>query len=183
MLRLFFPVLAAGLLFTAAHATEGFVPREDGAVLHSASGFACPDKIGLFERDASGRREEGDYCAYSAPSGLYGTVKLRPLPATYDPVALLATEFRKVEGMGGHVITETVQPVGPDGAAVPVFLRTYEMARLDMLTYRTQFASAAIGGWSVEVIVEYAFPRDKEDQTSFVTAVYGEAIKDMVPAP
>ncbi|GAA0552230.1 hypothetical protein GCM10008941_35230 [Rhizomicrobium palustre] len=172
-------LFAPALFFSAASAEEAFTLREDGAVLHGGSGFVCPAKIGMFERDAFGSREEGDYCAYSALTGLYGTIIVKHRPALYDPPALLAPEFRKVESMGGRAVAETVQPVGPDGAAVPVFLRTYDMAKLDMLTYRTQLASAALGGWAVEAVVEYAYPRDKEDQTAFVTAVYGEAIRDM----
>lgn len=178
------PVFAAVLTFAAAPAEdlEGFVPREDGALLHTASGFVCPEKIGSFERDAAGRQENGDYCAYSALSGVYGTIVLRPLHNPFDPAAVLAPEFRMVERMGGKMLSETVQPIGSQDAAIPVFLRTYEMARLDTLTYRTQLASAAIGAWTVEVTIEYAHPRDKEEQTGFVTAVYGEAAKDLAPA-
>lgn len=181
LMRPFFAVLAAVLVFTAAHAEEGFALRGDGALLHTASGFVCPDKIGPFERDAGGQREDGDYCAYSALSGLYGTIVLKPLPDPYDPVAVLEPACRNVERMGGRILTETVQPVGPETNAIPVYLRTYEMARLDLMAYRTQLASAAVGGWAVEVIVEYAHPRDKDEQTAFVTAVYGEAAKDLVP--
>jgi len=177
-------VFAAVLAFAAAQAEdlEGFAPRDDGAVLHTASGFACPEKIGSFERDAAGRRENGDYCAYSALSGVYGTIVLRPLRIPFDPAAVLTPECRMVERMGGKVLSETVQPIGSQDVAIPVFLRTYEMARLDALTYRTQLASSAIGAWTVEVVIEYAHPRDKEEQTGFVTAVYSEAAKDLIPA-
>lgn len=182
-MRLSVPVLALGALFSAAEAEESFLSQDNGAALHELSGFVCPAKIGVFELDAYGKRENGDYCAYSGLSGLYGTVMLHPLPAAYDPAAGLAPEFRKVEGLGGHVVAETVQLVGPGDAPLSVFLRTYDVARLDALTYRTQFASAAAGAWAVDVIVEYAYPRDKEDQTAFITAIYGEAAKDLGAGP
>lgn len=166
-----------------AQGEDGFILRQDGALVHAASGFTCPETLGVFRRDAAGLREGGQYCAYSAVSGIYGTIFLKPIAANYDPKAVLAPEARSIESQGGIAVTETEQPVGAQSAAVTVYLRTYEMARLDALTYRAQLATAAIGAFAVEVEIEYAFPRDKAEQTGFVTAVYGEAIKDMAGAP
>ncbi len=172
---------AAALLLglTGARAQDnnnGFTDGPNNTTVHEASGFICPLKIATFERDAAGPRDPergADYCAYSALSGVYGTIIIMPLPATFDPKAILAGEFAVQEGTGGHVIDETVRPVGP--ANLPVYLRTYETARLESLHYRTLFASAAVGAWVVQVILEYAAPRDKEIETDFLNAVYSAA--------
>jgi hypothetical protein len=173
----------AGLLVAAsvgARAQDGdvFADGPNGSAVHTASGLVCPARIGPFERDAVGIRDpdrDADYCAYSALSGVYGTVIIMPLPAIFDPKAVLSGEFSLQQGTGGTVIDETVQPLGPAGAAIPVYRRTYETARLESLHYRTLFASAAVGAWAVEVIVEYAWPRDKEIETAFLSSVYGAA--------
>lgn len=157
---------------------DGFAEGPNGAVVHSASGFVCPLKVGGFERDAAGQRDpdsNADYCAYSALSGVYGTIIIMPLPASFDPKDTLKGEFAVQEGTGGTVLGETVQTVGAGGAALPVYMRTYETARLESLRYRTLFANAAVGAWSVAVILEYAHPRDSELQTGFLTAVYAAA--------
>lgn len=143
-----------------------------------ASGFVCPPKIGTFERDAAGLRDAGsgaDYCAYSARSGIYGTVIIRTLPSPFDPKSVLAPEFRVQEGTDGHLIDETMQKI----AALPVYTRVYETARLQSRQYRTLYASAAVGAWSVTVIVDYAHPQDQDMASTFLTAIYGEAVKDI----
>lgn len=169
------------LLVAAAQAedVEGFSEGPNGALLHARSGFMCPLKIGPFERDAAGRRDperDSDYCAYSALSGVYGTIVIMPLGSTFDPKESSAAEF---PGMGGTVVGETVQPLGAPGASLPVYLRTTETARLESLHYRTLFADAAVGAWSVEVIVEYADPRDREAQTAFLNNVYAAAQREL----
>lgn len=177
--------LAATLLvgLTGAYAEDngnGFRDGPNGTTVHDASGFICPLKIATFERDAAGPRDPehgADYCAYSGLSGVYGTIIIMPLPSTFDPKAMLAGEFAVQEGTGGHVIDETIRPVGP--GAVPVYLRTYETARLESLHYRTLFASAAVGAWAVQVILEYAHPRDKEIQTDFLNSVYSAALREI----
>lgn len=185
MLRLLRPfsfvfaaTLLAGLAQAADEDIEGFAEGPNGSVVHSASGFVCPLKIGEFERDAAGQRDpdrNADYCAYSALSGVYGTVIIMPLPANFDPKDTLKGEFAVQEGTGGTVLGETVQTVGAGNAALPVYMRTYETARLESLHYRTLFANAAVGAWSVAVILEYAHPRDGELQTGFLTAVFAAA--------
>lgn len=173
--------LAAGL--TGAGAQDngiGFTNGPNNTTVHDASGFICPLKIATFERDVAGPRDPergADYCAYSALSGVYGTIIIMPLPSTFEPKAMLASEFAIQEGTGGQVIAETVQPVG--AAAMPLYLRTYETARLESLHYRTLFASAAVGAWAVQVILEYAHPRDKEIQTDFLNSVYAAAQREI----
>ncbi len=174
-------IMLLPLLFGAAQAEneEGFSEGPNGAMVHSPSGFVCPLKIDIFERDAVGRRDpsrNSDYCAYSALSGVYGTIIIMPLGSTFDPKESLAGEFTGTEG---SVIGETVQPVGRSGASLPVYLRTYETARLESVRYRTLFADAAVGAWSVEVIVEYADPRDREAETAFLNSVYAAAQREL----
>jgi hypothetical protein len=168
------------LCFAAAPAedVDGFSDGPNGAVVHSASGFVCPNKIGSFERDAAGRRDPGrdaDYCAYSALSGVYGTIVIMPLPATFDPKESLKDEFAVQEGTGGTVIGDAVQTIDAAGVSIPVYMRSYETARLESLHYRTLFTNAAVGAWSVQVILEVAWPRDKDMQNGFLTAVYAGA--------
>lgn len=176
--------LAVSVLAPACAAGEGdgFADGPNGAVVHSASGLVCPLKIGAFERDAAGRRDpdrDADYCAYSALSGVYGTIIIMPLPATFDPKESLKDEFAVQEGTGGTVIGETVQPVGAGSLSLPVYLRTYETTRLESLHYRTLFANAAVGAWSVAVIVEFAHPRDSELEAGFLSAVYAAAEREI----
>ncbi len=179
----------AALLLVAARAEaqdNGFTKGPDGSVVHDASGFVCPLKIGSFTRDTAGLRDperNAYYCAYSALSGVYGTIIIMPLPATFDPKAMLADEFAIQEGTGGTVIDEHVHAVGPTGNAVPVYMRTYETARLESLHYRTLLASAAVGAWAVEVIVEYVWPRDKQTETVFLNTVTREALHDIGARP
>lgn len=151
----------------------------DGGLQHRASGFVCPARLGVFERDAAGVRDGGPYCAYSAMSGLYGTVILKPVADTYDPKAVLAPESHAVELVGGTLLAETEQLAGTVAEPVPVTLRTYQTAKLDSLTYRTQLSCAVFGAYVVEAVVEYAYPRDKDEQTGFINAVYSQAAKDL----
>ncbi len=180
---------ALALTLTGAHAQDDgddFSDGPNGSAVHAASGLVCPARIGAFERDAAGPRDPergADYCAYSAQSGVYGTIIIMPLPATFDPKALLSGEFSVQEGTGGRVLDETIRSLGPAGDAIPVYLRTYETARLESLDYRTLFASAAVGAWAVEVIVEYAWPRDQESETAFLNSVYSAALRDICPEP
>jgi hypothetical protein len=178
-------MLLLPLALAGAHAedAQGFSDGPNGAMVHVPSGFICPLKIGPFERDATGRRDpdrDSDYCAYSALSGVYGTIIITPLGRTFDPKEGLADEF---PDSGGTVVGETVQPVGTPAASLPVYLRTYETARLESLHYRTLFADAAVGAWSVAVIVEFADPRDREAQTAFLNSVYAAALRELGGAP
>jgi hypothetical protein len=173
-----------GVLLLAAPALaqdEEFSGDAGGAMRHNASGFVCPLKLGAFERDAVGQRTPelgADYCAYSALSGVYGTIVIMPLPKTYDPRAILTPEFTVQEGVGGRVIDESVTNLGgKDG--LPVYIRTYETARFESLQYRMAFASAATGAWAVQVILEYAWPRDKEIETAFLNGAYAMAVKEI----
>lgn len=176
------------LVLTAALAdeTEGFSEGPNGAMQHGPSGFVCPAKIGAFERDAVGRRNpkrDSDYCAYSALSGVYGTIVILPLPSTFDPKDGLADEFALQEGTGGTVIGETIRQLGAPGASLPVYLRTYENAQLEAAHYRTLFANAAVGAWSIQVIVEYVDPRDREVEREFLDDVYSAAQRELGGAP
>ncbi len=171
---------AALLLLAAAPALAqegGFADGPNGAATH-ASGFVCPLKIDTFERDATGLRDAGtgaDYCAYSALSGVYGTVIIMALPSPFDPKNVLAPEFRVQEGTDGHLISEAMQKI----AAIPVYTRVYETARLQSRQYRTLYASTAVGAWSIVAIVEYAHPQDQDLASTFLSAIYGEAVKDI----
>jgi hypothetical protein len=177
-------VVVAWLLLAVAPALAqegGFGDGPNGAAIHT-SGFVCPPKVGTFERDATGLRDAesgADYCAYSGLSGVYGTVIIRTLPSPFDPKNVLAPEFRVQEGTDGHLIGEEMQRI----AAIPVYTRVYETARLQSRQYRTLYASTAVGAWSVVVIVEYAYPQDKDMASAFLAAIYGKAVKDIgVPA-
>ena len=160
---------------------SGFHDGPDGAVVH-VSGFVCPAKIGSFVRDANGLRDPGtgaDYCAYSALSGVYGTVIVMPLPPVFDPRSVLAPEFRIQEGVHGHLVDELFQPVGP----VPVYRRIYETDRLPARQYRTLYACAAVGAWAVVTIVEYSEPGERDAAPVFLNAVYGAAAKALTGNP
>ena len=76
---------------------------KDGAKIHTASGYVCPAKIGLFERDAVGESDPSagaDFCAYSTQDGVYGTIKLTPVSGTYDPKVSLLRDFTEQEATG-----------------------------------------------------------------------------------
>lgn len=178
------------LLFALpALAQEGpvFTDGPGGAAIHAASGYICPAKIGSFERDAVGLNDPETgavYCTYSALSGVYGTVIVMPLPAVFDPKAVLAGQFRIQESTGGRVLSEEVQAIGQGDGALPVYRRTYETARLESLYYRTLLASAAVGAWTVQTIVEYSATRDPGSKdgavvSEFLNEVYGAALRDL----
>jgi len=87
------------------------------------------------------------------------------LPSPFDPKNVLAPEFRVQEGTDGHLIDEAMQKI----AAIPVYTRSYETARLQSRQYRTLYASAAVGAWSIVAIVEYAHPQDNDMANAFKT--------------
>ncbi len=177
---LLFAPLAIIPAFAQDANTEAFVDARDGAKLHSASGFACPAKIGLFERDAVGEADPqngADFCAYSALDGVYGTIKLTPLGAPYDAKTSLAAGFIEQEGTGGKRIAEGIAHLPAKAGALPlsVYTRTYETAKLEDLHYRVVFAGAQFKNWAVEAIIEYADPRDTPVEDQFLHAVYAAA--------
>src|ERR1700748_913595 len=98
-MRQFFAICLVVLATTPAGAqtnVDVFSDGPAGGKVHAASSFVCPDKIGLFERDAVGERDpstNADFCAYSALDGVYGTITLVPLAGPYDPKTALAPEF------------------------------------------------------------------------------------------
>jgi hypothetical protein len=157
-------------------AGDTFADGKDGAKIHTASGFACPAKIGLFERDAVGESnpETGeDFCAYGALDGVYGTIKLIPLHGSYDARQAFTADFSEQEGTGGHQVSETTLPAS---APLPaIYTRSYATAQLEDLHYRVLFTGAAINNWAVETVIEYAEPRDTADEQEFLHAVYAAA--------
>jgi len=159
--------------------TDPFTDGANGAKVHRASGYVCPEQIGHFERDAFGELDPqagADFCAYSALDGVYGTITLAPLRGAYDPKAMLAPEFVVQEGTGGRMVGEATQTLGPKTAPLSVYTRTYETANLATLHYRVLFSGAAIGSWAVQVTIEYADPRDNDNETDFLNAAYAEAL-------
>ena len=159
-------------------AGDTFSDGANGAKVQVASGFACPAKIGAFERDAVGEYDPetaADFCAYSALDGVYGTVRLFPLRGAYDPKSSLAGDFAEQEGTGGKLIAEGQV----DAARLPIYQRTYEAAKLEDLHYRVEFTGATIGGWAVETTVEFAEPRDVADAQNFLHAVYAAATDEI----
>jgi hypothetical protein len=174
--------LAAAFLLAAATAhaqssADSFADGENGAKVDKASGFVCPARIGMFERDAVGDADpetNTDFCAYSAFGGVYGTIRLIPLKGPYDPKASLAADFAEQEGTGGKEISEETETM-PGAAKLAVYTRTYETAKLEDLHYRALFTGAAFKDWALEATVEYADPRDTPVEQEFLDAVYAEA--------
>ena len=159
-----------------------FADAANNAKAHTASGFVCPAKIGLFVRDAAGERDpknETVYCAYSALDGVYGTIVLAPLSGPYDPKTVLVPDFLEQEATGGKKVAERSATIG---GARGVFMRTYETTSLEDLHYRVQFAASAVGNWAVQVTMEYASPRDDALEQDFLNAVYGEALRKIAAA-
>jgi hypothetical protein len=176
-------VVLAALGVPACAEDDAFADRPNGVKQHVASGFFCPQKIGHFDRDAVGQRDPqsgADYCAYSAQGGVYGTVVLMPMRGEFDPKGLMAPEFVEQEGTGGRMNGETTVFVGP-AKTLPVYVRTYEAAKVEAIRYRTLFACAGVGNWAVEVIVEYGDPRDVEAKTAFFDAIYTSALAALAP--
>ena len=184
-LALIVPVLLSAMQASAQDLSDSFADAANGAKAHRASGFVCPQQIGHFERDAVGEFDPqagADFCAYSALDGVYGTITLAPLHGDYDPKALLAPQFVVQEGTGGRMVGEATQSLGPKTAPLSVYTRTYETAKLEMLHYRIQFASAVVGNWAVQVTIEYAEPRDNDAQVLFLNTVYAEAVAKLAAA-
>jgi len=161
-------------------AGDVFTDGKDGAKVHAASGFVCPAKIGLFERDAVGESDpesHADFCAYSALDGVYGTIKLSPVVGNYDPKQSLAADFAEQEATGGKKIAESDVSLSTNAKAAPlaVFTRSYETARLEDLHYRVLFSGVAVKSWAVEATIEFAEPRDTKFEQEFLQAVYAAA--------
>ncbi len=159
----------------AQNSGDVFTDGANNAKVHAASGFVCPTKIGLFQRDAVGERDpktSADFCSYSALDGVYGTITLTPLSGPYDPKTALVPEFQEQEATGGKVIGEATGRFG--GAAV--YTRSYGTSNLGDTRYRVQFAASAVGQWAVQVTTEYASPRDDAVKQDFLDAVYDEAV-------
>lgn len=184
------PIALAGLFLFALAAPaladdDVFADGKEGAKVHIASGYVCPQKIGRFERDAVGMRDPAtgkDYCSYAARDGVYGIVMLSPLTGNYDPKALMAPEFQFQEGTRGRLSEESTQSLGP-GKALPAYVRIYDAAKVEAMRYRTFYACAAVGNWVVSVGVEYGDPRDKDLRDDFLNHIYGEAMQRFVTPP
>ena len=173
-------LLTCGIAHAQTVAGDTFADGKDGAKVHTASGFVCPAKIGLFERDAVGESnpEAGkDFCAYGALDGVYGTIKLTPLHGAYNAEQSMAGEFAEQEGTVGKRIEQKDVRVAsaPNAPPLIVFTRTYEAAKLEDLHYRVQFAGAAVNNWAVEATIEFAEPRDTPLAQDFFRAVYAAA--------
>jgi hypothetical protein len=167
---------------------DTFADAPNGAKTHVASGFVCPAKIGAFERDAVGESDPetgADFCAYAALDGVYGTIKLVPIRASYDAKQSLAGDFAEQEGTGGKQISETGLPISSIAGATPliVYTRTYETAKLEDLHYRVLFTGAAVNNWAVEATIEFAEPRDIPDEQHFLRAVYAAAQSEIRATP
>jgi hypothetical protein len=164
---------------------DAFKDGPDQAKVHT-SGFACPQFIGHFERDAFGERDPSkgaDFCAYSALDGVYGTITLTPLKGPYDAKVELTPEFTEQEGIGGKLIGEKTMALGGGKTPLTVYTRTYETAALETLHYRILFSSGTVGNWALEATVEFATPRDDDKLRDFLNAVYTEALVDIAKAP
>lgn len=160
-------------------AGDTFADGKEGAKVH-ASGFVCPAKIGLFERDAVGESDpdaHADFCAYSALDGVYGTIRLAPAQGSYDPKISFARDFTEQEATGSTKIAEGSVDLTAKGAVVPlkVYIRSYETSKLEDLHYRVLFAGSAVKAWSVEAVIEYAEPRDASLEQEFLQSVYAAA--------
>jgi hypothetical protein len=171
-------VTVTNALPAAAQVVAGdvFADGKDGAKIHVASGFVCPAKIGLFERDAVGEfdpQAKADFCAYSALDGVYGTIRITPVAASYDPKISLAHEFAEQEATGGKKIAEGALTIAKNRApSFVVYTRSYETAELEELHYRVLFAGAEVKPWAIETTIEYAAPRDAAVEQEFLRTVY-----------
>ena len=180
MLRLL-AILALTAPALAQENGDVFTDGATNAKVHAASGFVCPTKIGLFERDAVGERDpkaSADFCSYSALDGVYGTILLTPLNGPYDPKTALVPEFQEQEATGGKVLGEASGKFG--GATV--YTRSYGTSNLGDTRYRVQFAASAVGQWAVQVTMEYASPRDDALKQDFLNAVYDQALHKLAGA-
>lgn len=177
--------LAAAISSASAQDTsDPFADTRDGGKLHAASGFVCPAKVGLFERDAVGEADPtsgADFCAYSALDGVYGTITLMPLQGNYDPKQSLADDFAEQQGTGGKEIAEGTTNIATGDRTPPlaVYTRSYETAKLEELHYRVTYTGAVIGNWAVQTTLEYAEPRDTSEVQQFLRAVYSSATAEI----
>jgi hypothetical protein len=165
-----------------AQTADPFSDGKDGAKVHTASGFVCPEKIGNFERDAADENDVqtgADICSYAALDGVYGTIVLVPLTAPYDAVNALSPAFEEQEGTGGKKIAEGTLTLGSKSAPLAVYMRSYRTAQAESLDYRTIFTGAAVKNWAVQATVEYADPRDTAEEQQFLSAVYADALKNI----
>jgi hypothetical protein len=182
-----FAAVAAAPAFAQTTDIDTFKDTGDqGAKVHTASGFVCPLFIGHFERDAYGERNPSsgaDFCAYSSIDGVYGTITLTPLKGPYDVKTALAGEFTEQEGIGGKIIGERTIQIGGGATPISVYSRTYETAALETLHYRILFSTGTVGQWAVEATVEFATPRDDDKQRDFLNAVYTEALVHIAKLP
>jgi hypothetical protein len=170
-------ILIASPSFAQVVAGDTFSDGRDGAKVHVASGYVCPAKIGLFERDAVGESDPSagaDFCAYSTQDGVYGTIKLTPVPGNYDPKVSLVRDFTEQEATGGKKIFEgnVDQPAKSGAPPITIYTRSYETSKLEDLHYRVLFAGADVKSWAVEAVIEYADPRDASLEQEFLHAVY-----------
>jgi hypothetical protein len=162
----------------AQDAGDPFIDGKDGAKLHVASGFACPQQIDRFQRDAVGESDvetNEDFCAYSALDGVYGTIRLVPLAGPYDAKTALAPDFVEQEGTGGTRKSEEMMQLGSKAAPLSVYTRTYETAHAESMQYQALFAGSAVKNWAVEVTIEFATPRDDAAETEFLHTIYSAA--------
>ncbi|MDE2464542.1 MAG: hypothetical protein KGO02_12610 [Alphaproteobacteria bacterium] len=144
-----------------------------------ASGFVCPERIGPYIRDAvgqSGPNEQAVFCSYYALDGIYGTVRILPLDGRFDGPASLASQFALQTGSGAKVVAQATATVAGKGTTPAVYSRTYETSRLETLHYRVRYSSAPVRGWVVQVISEYAAPRDDATRNLFLNWAYGPAL-------
>jgi hypothetical protein len=162
--------------------TDLFTDTRDGGKLHAASGFVCPARIGVFERDAVGEADPGthtDFCAYSARNGIYGTIRLVPLSGPYDAPGALAPDFVETESQGAKRVADGPAMLAAQPQPLMIYARTYETAKLDDLRYRVMFSGAQFGNWAVETTIEYADPRDVGLENQFLHAVYANAQREI----
>jgi hypothetical protein len=165
-------------------AGDQFADGAGGAKVHVASGFVCPAKIGIFERDAVGETNPqtgADFCAYSALDGVYGTITFLPQRGSYDPKQSLADDFAEQQGTGGKEIAEGTTSIATGASSQPlaVYTRSYETAKLEELHYRVTYTGAAIANWAVQTTLEYADPRDTNEAQLFLRAVYAGATAEI----
>jgi hypothetical protein len=171
-------LVASATSVAADDASDGFSDTKDGGKLHVGSGFICPARIDLFERDAVGEGESisgANFCAYSALDGTYGTVTIKSLKGPYDPKISLASDFVEQEGIGAKQISEAMAK----SSGLPIYTRIYETAKLESLHYRMLFSGTQIGNWAVETTIEYADPRDNRAEKEFLDRVYSLAVKQI----
>jgi hypothetical protein len=176
--------LMAHAAFAQDASLDPFTDAKNGAKLHTASGYVCPARIGLFERDAVGEDDPAhgsDFCAYSALNGVYGTIKLVRLDGPYDARSSLAPGFVEQESVGAKRVGDGLVALAMTPQPVPVYARTYETAKLADTHYRMLFAGAQFKNWAVETTIEYADPRDTTAEDEFLHAVYAAALAEIGP--